>query len=116
MIRRPYRHQRARSQFTPNQAPPARAISVTLTINATKLRIVTDSPVVVSAIPLGITRQAAGAGPQLAPTAVTAVDAQTVDVTYAASLVVTDIITIPANVAEIRGTAGGYLASAKKTF
>jgi hypothetical protein len=116
MIRRPYRHQRARSQFTPNQAPPARAIATVQTINATKLRLVADTPLVVSGIPLGITRQAAGAGAQLLPTAVTQVDAVTVDVTYAAALVATDIVTIPANEPNIRGQAGGFLAAAKKTF
>ena len=87
-----------------------------MTISATKARLSFASPVVVSGLPAGITRQAAGAGPQLLPTAFTVVDAQTLDLTYAASVVATDIVTVPANVAEIRGTAGGQVAATVKTF
>ena len=116
MIRRPYRHQRSRSQYTPQNAPPGPAIIATMSINATKLRLVCNCPIVVSAIPTGITRQAGGAGAQLLPTAVTPVDAVTVDITYAAALVATDVITIPSNVTQIRGVAGGMIAAAVKTF
>jgi hypothetical protein len=72
--------------------------------------------VVVRSLPIGITRQAAGAGPQLAPTAFAVVSPTVVDLTYAASVVATDVLTIPANLQEVRGSAGGFLASAVHTF
>jgi len=116
MIRRPYRHQRARSQFTPAQTPPGRAIAATFTISTNFCRLTFDAPVVVSGTPVGITRQAAGAGPQLLPTAIDVIFPTVVDIHYAANVVATDVITINANVPEIRGNAGGFIAAAKHTF
>ena len=116
MIRRPYRHQRARSQFSPNQAPPPPSIAAAFSLVANKCRLTFPGAVVVSSLPVGITRQAAGAVPQLLPTAFTIIDAQTVDLTYAANVVATDVVTIPANVQQIRSTAGGYPAAAVHTF
>ena len=116
MIRRPYRHQRARTQLTPSQAPPPPSILPTLTINATKARLSFSAPVVVNGLPISITRQAAGVGAQLAPTAYTVIDAQTLDLTYAAAVVTTDVVTVPANVPQIRGCTGGPVAATVKTF
>jgi hypothetical protein len=116
MIRRPYRHQRARSQFSPNQAPPGPAIAASFSVDAYNCRLQFSAPVVVNALPIGITRQAAGAGPQLLPTSYNQVSATVLDLTYAAHVAVTDVITIPANVPEIRGVAGGNLAAATHTF
>lgn len=116
MIRRPYRHQRSRSQMSPSQMPPGAAIVATMTIANNKARLAFSAPVVVSSLPLAITRQAAGAGPQLPPTAFSVVDPSTLDLTYAANVVATDILTIPGNVPEIVGNAGGRVAAAKHTF
>jgi hypothetical protein len=85
-------------------------------INATKCRITTSVPVLVNGIPTTITRQAAGAGPQLVPTDVTVISPTVFDVGYAAALVATDIVTIPGNVPQVRTSNGGYLAASQKTF
>ena len=116
MIKRPYRSQRDRSRISLSNTPPGPNIVATMSIVATKLRVSCPSPIVVRGLPVGITRQAAGAGAQLLPTAVTVVDSQTFDLTFAASVVATDVGTINANVDEIRGVAGGRLAAAVKTF
>lgn len=116
MIRRPPRHQRNRTRLTVSSSPPGAQISTSFSIVATKARLTFNVPVVVNALPLSITRQAAGSGPQLLPTAFTVVSPTIVDLTYAASVVATDVITIPANVQEIRGTAGGFVAAAVHTF
>ena len=116
MIRRPYRHQRARSQFSPNQAPPGPAVSVSFSVDSYNCRLTFSAPVVVNALPVGITRQAAGMVRQLLPVSYAQVSATVLDLTYAAHVAVTDIITIPANVPEIRGVAGGNVAAATHTF
>jgi hypothetical protein len=96
--------------------PAGPSLTATVVINATKARVSCSSPVVIRSLPLSITRQAAGAGVQLLPTAVTQVDAQTFDLTYAAACVATDKITIPANCPEVRGVAGGQLNPSVTTF
>ena len=116
MIKRPPRHQRNRTRLPVQQQPPGAAINETFAIDSGNARITTDGPVIVRSLPLGITRQAAGAGPQLLPTAVHQVDANTFDLTYAAAVVATDVLTIPGGVQEVRGTAGGFLAAATYTF
>lgn len=116
MIKRPPRHQRNRTRLTISNAPPGAQITPSFAISAGKARITTSAPVVVQSIPLTITRQAGGAGAQLLPTAVTVVNSTTFDLTYAAAVVATDVLTIPANVQEVRGTAGGFLAAAVHTF
>lgn len=116
MIKRPARHTPNRTRLPVAQQPPGSQVSVSFSIVATKARITTGSPVVVRDLPLGITRQAAGSGPQLLPTAVTQVSANVFDLTYAASVVATDVLTIPSGVQEVRGTAGGFLTAAVHTF
>lgn len=95
---------------------PGATITSTAAIVATKARITFAAPVVVTGLPVGITRQAAGAGAQLAPTAYTVINATTLDMTYAAAVVATDKLTIPANVPQIRGVAGGFVAASVTTF
>lgn len=107
---------RNRKALAPSFYPPGAAVIASFSIVATKCRLTMSAPVSVAALPVTITRQAAGAGAQLLPTAVTVVSPTIVDLTYAASVVATDIITIPANVPEIRGVAGGVLAAATHTF
>jgi hypothetical protein len=116
MIKRPARHTPNRTRLPVAQQPPLAFIGTTFSIDAGNARLVFDQPVVVRALPLGITRQAAGAGPQLVPTAFNQVDANTLDLTYAAAVVATDVVTIPNNVQEVRGSAGGFLAAAVWTF
>jgi hypothetical protein len=116
MIRRPYRHSRSRSHLTPPQSSILPAVSATLTDPGGILLITCDSPVVVNGLPTGITRQAAGAGAQLLPLNFTQPTPTTLQLGYAGSLTTTDKVTIPANVPQVRGQAGGGLASQLKTF
>ncbi|MGA9210351.1 MAG: hypothetical protein WB347_21330 [Terriglobales bacterium] len=116
MLKRPWRQSTSRNRLSPSNTPPGPALLPVITNVAGKARISCPAPVVVRALPVAITRQAAGAGAQLPPTAVTVVDSQTFDLTYAGSLTTTDIVTIPSNVSEIRGVAGGQLAATAKTF
>lgn len=116
MLRRPYRKQRDRSRLTPSNMPAGPFINPVVTLVATKARVSCGAPVVVRALPTEITRQAAGAGPQLLPTGYTIIDAQTFDLTYAANCVATDKITVPAGVQNVRGTAGGQLTPSVTTF
>lgn len=116
MIRRPPRHTPNRTRLRPQNQPPGTGLSTAFSIVATKARLTFSGPVVLQGLPVGITRQAAGAGPQLLPTAAVQVASNIVDLTYAASVVATDVLTIPAGVPEIRGTAGGFIAAAVHTF
>lgn len=116
MIKRPARHTPNRTRLPVAQQPPLTAILTSFAIDGTNAELTFNGPVVVRSIPLSITRQAAGAGPQLAPTGFSQPDANTLVLTYAGSVVATDVLTIPANVQEVRGTAGGFLAAAVNTF
>jgi hypothetical protein len=102
--------------MTPSNMPAGPFINPTVTLVATKARVSCAAPVIVRSLPTEITRQAAGAGAQLAPTAYTIIDAQTFDLTYAASCVATDKITVPSGVQSVRGTAGGQLTPSVTTF
>ena len=51
MIRRPYRHQRSRSQTTQARLPGLPAVSVTLSIHAGNARLSFASPVVLNGLP-----------------------------------------------------------------
>ena len=96
--------------------PTAPALQVVATIVALKARLTFSQPVVVSSLPIEITRQAAGAGPQLPPTSYTVVSPTVVDLGYAANVVVTDKLTIPAGVPEIKGITGGQTQASVTTF
>lgn len=116
MIRRPPRHTPNRTRLRVQNQPPGYGLSTTFSISGANARLTFSGPVVLQSLPLGITRQAAGAGPQLLPTAAVQVSANVVDLTYAAAVVATDVLTIPSGVTEIRGTAGGFIAAAVHTF
>jgi hypothetical protein len=116
MITRARRHQKSRTRLSPNQLPPGTQATTAFSIQSTKAQLVFSAPVVVNGLPLEITRQAAGAGAQLPPTAITIISPTTIQLTYAGAVVATDVITIPANVPEIRTTAGGSIAAAVHTF
>jgi hypothetical protein len=110
------RFQRNRQAVPKGFYANASTITATIAISTAKARLTFNAPVAVSGLPLGITRQAAGAGPQLAPTAVTIISPYIIDLTYAASVVATDKITINANVQEIRGVAGSTVAAITVTL
>jgi hypothetical protein len=116
MIRRPPRHTPNRTRLRVQNQPPTAGLSTTFSISAAKAVLTFSGPVVLQDIPLGITRQAAGAGPQLLPTAAAQSAANQITLTYAGSVVATDVLTIPAGVPEVRGTAGGFIAAAVHTF
>jgi len=102
--------------LNPNFFPVPPDMVAVPTINAAKLRLTYSAPVVLNGLPIGITRQAAGAGPELVLTAAVQVSPVIIDITYAAALVATDVVTIPAGVAQIRGQAGGYTFPLVHTF
>lgn len=116
MIVRPQVNRRNRKTLPPSFYPPGAAVTAVVTLVATKARVTCDMPVMIDKLPVGITRQAAGSGPQLAPIAVTVISPTVFDLTYAASCVATDKITIPANVPQVKGQGGGSLAALVTTF
>lgn len=116
MITRPQVRARIRTHLRGIDYLPGASILAVATIATAKARLTFNAPVVVTGLPLGITRQAGGTGAQLLPTAYTVVSPTVVDLTYAASVVTTDKLTIPSNVPQIRGAAGGYIAASVTTF
>lgn len=110
MIGRGPKTQRSRNRLPKNFQGQVPASSWTAAINATKIRITTDLPSVISGIPVGITCQG------VAPTAITQISATVFDLTYAAAVIATNVMVIPANTPEIRNGAGGFLAAGTKTF
>lgn len=116
MIKRPSRHTPNRTRLPVQQQPPGVGIVSVATISTGNARITCDGPVVVRILPIAITRQAAGAGPQLLPTAFNQVASNIFDLTYAAAVVATDVLTIPAGVQDVRGVTGGFLAASQTTF
>lgn len=116
MIKRAARHTPNRTRLPVQQQPPGSAVAITFSIDSGNARLTLDAPSIVRSLPLGITRQAAGAGPQLLPTAVNQVSPTVFDLTYAAAVVATDVLTVPGGVQEVRGTAGGFLTAAVHTF
>jgi hypothetical protein len=113
---RPNRFNRNRRSLPGVFFPAGSAIIAAITIVAGKARLTLSAPVSVAGLPVEITRQAAGAGPQLLPTAVTIISPTVFDLTYAAAVVATDVITIPANVPLVRGYTGGALQATTVTL
>lgn len=116
MIKRPSRHTPNRTRLPVAQQPPLAQIITAFTIDGDNALLTFNAPVVVRTLPLEITRQAAGAGPQLVPVAFTQPTGNTLSLEYASPVVATDVLTIPSNLQSVRGTAGGYLAAAVHTF
>lgn len=112
---RPFR-QRDRSFLAGINTLPGASITSTAAIATAKARITFAAPVTVSGLPLSITRQAGGTGAQLPPTAYAVISPTILDLTYAGSVVTTDKLTIPSNVTQIRGIAGGFVAASVTTF
>ena len=111
------RSRRNRTKIAIGQSPTAPPAIATMSIHTATLQIDTNVPVIWDGeLPLGITRQAAGTGPQLLPTVCVQDTPTQLHVTFAGALVVTDVVTINANVGQIRTSQGGYVAAATKTF
>lgn len=116
MIRRPYRHQRSRSQLTASQSGINQGVVATIAKDNNNVKLTFSAPVVISGLPVSITKQINGAGTKYPPTSYIVNSPTDVDLVYAANATVGDIVTIPANVLEIRSFAGGPVAAATKTF
>lgn len=110
MIKRAPRQPRHRTRLAPSFQPTAPALTWVATINATKARFTLNLPFAESGLPLGITVQGQP------PTAITQVSANVFDLTYAAAVVSTNVLVVPAGVPQIRGQAGGTLAAGTYTF
>jgi hypothetical protein len=80
-----------------------------MSIVATKLRVTLGQNYVYSAIPK-ITVQG------VLPTAITSVSANVFDLTYAASVVTTNVVVVPANDPGIRSIAGGFMNAGTVTL
>ena len=110
MIKRAPRPGRHRIRLPKTYQPLIADLAATLSIASAKLRVTTTIPMVISGIPTGITVQG------VAPTAVTQVSSTVFDLTYAASVVTTNVAVIPAGVSQVRGNNGGSLAAATVTL
>ena len=110
MIKRAPRQSRHRTRLPASFQPTAPALTWAATIVATKARITTNLPYVINGLPSGITVQG------VAPTAITQISSLVFDLTYAASVVSTNVLVVPANEPHIRGAAGGNLAAGTFTF
>lgn len=104
--RQPSHRTRLPATFAPQQPP----LNWTASIVATKARLTLNLPYSSSGIPTAITVQG------LPPIAITQINATTFDLTYAASVVTTNVLNVPAGVPQVRGAAGGNLASGAFTF
>lgn len=110
MIKRAPRQPRNRNRLPGTFQPTAPAVTWTAAISATKARLTTNIPCVLSGVPTGITVQG------MAPTAITQVSALVFDLTYAAAVIATNVLVVPANVPQIGAAAGGRLAAGSFTF
>lgn len=110
MIKRAPRQPRHRTRLSPTYTPTTPATTWTASIVATKARLTTNTPVSISGVPTGILVQG------IAPTAITQITPTTFDLTYAAAVVATNVLTVPAGVSQIRNAVGGGLAAGSFTF
>jgi hypothetical protein len=90
--------------------PAQPALTYTVTLVSSKMRITANVPLVVSAVPTEITANG------LHATGYTIVSATVVDLSFAVAPVSTNPWVIPANVVEVRSGQGGMLASGAGTF
>jgi hypothetical protein len=104
MIRRPIRHTRNRNRPDPSNRPRGTDSVATASIVATKLQLDFDQPVSVDGIPRILVQGAA-------PTSVVQDNATRVTLDYAAAVVATNILIIPANDPAIRTRTGGYVVA-----
>ena len=110
MIKRAPRKPSHRTRLPATFQPTAPAVIWTAAIATAKLRLTTNVPVVIQALPTGITVQG------VAPTAVTQVSSTSFDLTYPSSVVTTNVVVVPSNVPQIRSAPGGYLNAGTVTL
>jgi len=110
MIKRAPRQSRHRTRLPATYQPQVPPLTWTAAIVATKARITTNLPFTLSGLPVGITVQG------IAPTAITQITPTSFDLTYAAAVVSTNVLVIPAGAPQVRGAAGGTLAAGTFTF
>jgi hypothetical protein len=110
MLVKANKNRRNRNAKDPAKLPLGPVINATCTIVAAKVQIDFDQAVSVSSLPVGITVQGVG------PTAITVNNATRITLTYAAAPVATNVCVIPANVAQVRNRAGGYIVGKSTTF
>ena len=110
MIKRAPRQSRGRTRLPNNYSPVVPAVTWTAAIVAGKARITTNLPVVINALPVGMTVQG------VAPTSVTQISSNSFDLGYAATVVTTNVLVIPQNAPQVRGQAGGFLNAGTNTF
>lgn len=110
MIKRAPRQSRHRSRLPNTFQPSAPALTWAATIVAAKVRMTLVLPFSIGGVPLGIKCQG------VSPTAITQVSALIFDLTYAATPVSTNVLTVAANEPNIRGNAGGNLSAGSFTF
>jgi hypothetical protein len=109
MIRRKLVTRRNRRREDPSQRPqPVNAVA-TPTISGGNVLLTFDVPVTLAGIPQ-ITNEG------VAPTAATRPTPTTVLLDYAAPVVATDVLDIPANDPAIRTSTGGYAEPLRHTF
>lgn len=110
MIKRAPRQPRHRTRLPAYYNPTVPGLTWTATISGGNARITTNLPYSFSGVPSGITVQG------VAPLTITAVSATVFDLHYAAAVVSTNVLVVPASVPEVRGTTGGTLAAGSYTF
>lgn len=113
MISRTRQNRRNRRHTQPSQAPYAANVTPANTIVATKWRMIFPAPMAVTG---NIAAFAAWTVQGIAPTAVTQVNSVTIDLTYAAAVIPTNVGIIPANSPAVRTYSGGFANAVANTF
>jgi hypothetical protein len=113
MIVRQRISRRNRRKLQPSQTPLGTNADATNSIVATKWRMVFNMPVNVAPT-VGAFADWTNEG--VAPTSVTAVNATTVDLGYAAAVIATDVAVIPPNSSAITTQRGGVVNATTHTF
>ena len=110
MIKRAPRQPRHRQRLAPTFQPTVPALTWTMSIVAAKLRVTVTSPYTYGGVLPKITVQGALA------TAITQVSSTVFDLTYASSVVTTNVVVVPANDPGIRSMTGGFLNAGTVTL
>ena len=110
MIKRAPRAPRHKNRLPAGYVPTLPAVQWVATIVATKARFTCNIPVSIDGIPASIEDQGQPA------TSIAQVSAQVFDVGFAAAVIPTDVLHVPAGVVEVKGVAGGTLAAGDYTF
>lgn len=110
MIGRPRINRRNRRALAANQIPPSLQATAAVTLNAGKMRLTSNLPLLVDGLPLGIKSDGAS------PTKVTVVSPTVLDLDFAVAPVAGKLWSIPAGCQELRTQHGGFVAAATGTF